>query len=71
MGMSNPTTKAEAREQIANLQGKLERKKAELAYHKSQYKSAGAKAAQGNMMNDIAEIKAQIAKIKAKMSSLP
>ena len=39
MGMSSPKTKAEARERIAKLQGDMARKKADLAYHKSQHKS--------------------------------
>ena len=71
MGMSSPKTKAEARERIAKLQGDIARKKANLAYHKSQHKSGYAKAYQGNEMMDIANMKAEIAELRAKIPSLP
>lgn len=71
MGMSSPKTKAEARERIAKLQGDMARKEADLAYHKSQHKSEYAKAHQGNMMRDIANMKAEIAELRAKIPSLP
>ena len=37
MGMSSPKTKAEAREEIASLQGKIAQRKAQLANYKAQF----------------------------------
>ena len=69
MGMSSPTTKAEAREKIAELQGDIARLKASLVNHKSQY----GETPQGtmHMRNEIAYKKAEIAKLRAKIPSLP
>lgn len=71
MGMSSPKTKAEAREQIAKLQGEIASLKAQLAYHKSIYKSEFARASQANMAQDIASKQAKIAKLRAQIPSLP
>lgn len=69
MGMSSPKTKAEAREQIAKLQGDIAHLKANLAYHKSQYgeKPQGT----GHIRSEIADKKAKIAKLRAQIPSLP
>lgn len=71
MGMSSPKTKAEAREQIAKLQGDIARAKASLAHHKANYKSAFAKASQSNEAMRIAGMKAKIAELRAKIPTLP
>lgn len=69
--MSSPKTKAEAREQIAKLQGDIAREKASLAHYKTYAKSGQAKSVQANMMQDIANKKAKIAELRAKIPSLP
>ena len=71
MGMSSPTTKAEAREQIAKLQGEIAREKADLAHYKSYAHSGHAKSVQSNMAMSIANKKAKIAELRAKIPSLP
>ena len=72
MGMSSPTTKAEAREQIAKLQGEIERKKADLAHYKSYATKGSYRDSQiANMNMDIANKKAKIAELRAKIPSLP
>lgn len=70
MGMSSPKTKAEAREKIAKLQGDLAREQASLAHHKATY---GNKAEYGASLirGRIADIKSNIAKIRAQIPSLP
>lgn len=69
MGMSNPTTKAEAREQIAKLQGDIETLKARAAHNKAVFPKTAICHAQ--VAEQIADKKAKIAELKAKMSSLP
>lgn len=69
--MSSPKTKAEAREQIAKLQGEIAREKAALAHHKSTFTGGYAKAHQANRAMDIANKKAKIAELRAKIPSLP
>ena len=67
MGMSSPKTKAEARERIAKLQGNIAREKASMANHKATIKGY-------NPMHDrmrIADWKAEIAELRAKIPSLP
>ena len=71
MGMSSPKTKAEAREQIAKLQGEIASQKAQLAYHKSTYKDGHARSVQANMAQDIASKQAKIAKLRSQIPSLP
>ena len=71
MGMSSPKTKAEARERIAKLQGEIARDEAALAHYQSYAKSGHAKAVQGDKMRDIADKKAKIAELRAKIPSLP
>ena len=72
MGMSTPTTKAEAREQIAKLQGEIARKKANLAHYKSYADKGSYRDSQiANMNMDIANKKAKIAELRAKIPSLP
>lgn len=69
MGMSTPTTKAEAREKIAKLQGDIARLQADLAHHKSQYGETPQ--GTGLIRGRIADKKAEIAKLRAKIPSLP
>lgn len=67
MGMSSPKTKAEARERIAKLQGNIAREKASLAHAKATIKGY-------NPMHErrrIADWKAEIAELRAKIPSLP
>lgn len=71
MGMSSPKTKAEAREQIAKLQGELAREKASLAHHKATFKGGSAEYGASIIRNRIADKQAQIAKIKAMIPDLP
>ena len=71
MGMSSPTTKAEAREKIAKLQGEIAREKASLAYHKATFKGPSAEYGQLRMRQSIADKKAKIAEFRAKIPSLP
>ena len=71
MGMSSPTTKAEAREQIAKLQGEIARAKADLAHHKATA-TGPSKEYYASMFRDrIASKKAKIAELRAKIPSLP
>lgn len=77
MGMSSPKTKAEAKAEIARLQGRIAREKAFLANYIASNKNVpkdrrGYIESQiGNMRLRIADLQQQIANIKAKMSSLP
>lgn len=71
MGMSSPKTKAEAREKIASLQGDVARLQASLAHHKAAFKGPTALYSQSGMRGQIAEKKAQIAKIRAMIPNLP
>ena len=69
MGMSSPTTKADAREQIARLQG-------DIAHLKAQAQKAKAECPKtalihGQIANEIASKKARIAELRAKIPSLP
>lgn len=67
MGMSSPKTKAEARERIAKLQGNIAREKASLANGKA--KVIGFDPSCGRKR--IADWKAEIAELRAKIPSLP
>lgn len=67
MGMSSPKTKAEARERIAKLQGNIAREKASLAHGKANV--SGFNPSYGR--NRIADWKAEIAELRAKIPSLP
>ena len=71
MGMSTPTTKAEAREKIAKLQGEIARLKADLAHHKATCKGSGGEYGASIIRGEIADKKAKIAKLRAKIPSLP
>ena len=72
MGMSSPKTKAEAREKIAKLQGEIAREQASLAHHKAQYKGhPNAEYGASLIRGRIADKKAQIAELRAKIPSLP
>lgn len=67
MGMSSPKTKAEARERIAKLQGNIAREKASMANAKAMVK--GFNPMHGR--SRIADWKAEIAELRAKIPSLP
>ena len=69
--MSSPKTKAEAREQIAKLQGDIAREKASLAHHKATVKGPSAEYGASIIRNRIANKKAKIAELRAKIPSLP
>ncbi len=71
MGMASPKTKAEAREQIAKLQGDIAREKASLAYHKATFKGPGAEYGRSGIRRSIADKKAKIAKLRAQIPDLP
>ena len=71
MGMSSPKTKAEAREQIAKLQGEIAQEKASLAHHKATFKGPNAEYGASLIRDRIAGKKAKIAKLRAKIPSLP
>lgn len=71
MGMSSPTTKAEAREQIAKLQGEIARDKADLAHHKATFKGPNAEYGRSLIRDRIASKQAKIAELRAKIPSLP
>lgn len=71
MGMSSPTTKAEAREQIAKLQGDIARDRASLAYHKASFKGPSAEYGRSQIRRSIANKQAKIAELRAKIPSLP
>ena len=71
MGMSTPTTKAEAREKIAKLQGEIAREKASLAHHKATFKGPSAEYGASIIRGRIADKKAEIAELRAKIPSLP
>ena len=71
MGMSSPTTKAEAREKIAKLQGEIAREKASLAHHKATCKGPNAEYGASIIRGRIADKKAKIAELRAKIPSLP
>lgn len=71
MGMASPKTKAEAREQIAKLQGDIAREKVSLAYHKATFKGPNAAYGASQIMGRIADKKAKIAKLRAMIPSLP
>lgn len=68
MGMSSPKTKAEARERIAKLQGDIARQKASIAQTKAVMKGAYNPSYE---LRRIAEWKAEIAELRAKIPSLP
>lgn len=67
MGMSSPKTKAEARERIAKLQGNIAREQASMATAKAMIKGYNPMHARMR----IADWKAEIAKLRAKIPSLP
>lgn len=71
MGLSEPKTKAEAREKIAKLQGQIAHEQATLAYHKSHFKGPNAAYGASLIRGRIADKKAEIAKLRAKIPSLP
>ena len=67
MGMSSPKTKAEARERIAKLQGNIAREQASIAHAKATIKGFNPSCGRSR----IADWKAEIAKLRAKIPSLP
>ena len=69
MGMSAPTTKAEAREQIAKLQGDVARLRAQATWNKAHYPKTAL--CHGQVAREIADKKARIAELRAKIPSLP
>ena len=69
MGMSSPTTKAEAREQIAKLQGDVARLKAQAQWNKAHFPKTAV--CHGQIASEIASKKARIAELRAKIPSLP
>jgi uncharacterized small protein (DUF1192 family) len=71
MGMSSPKTKAEAREQIAKLQGDIAREKASLAHHKATVKGPNAEYGASIIRDRIASKQAKIAKLRSQIPSLP
>ena len=69
--MSSPKTKAEARERIAELQGRIAQRKVDVAHYKSVTpKSSCRDACISRMNHEIASMKAEIAKLRAKIPSL-
>jgi hypothetical protein len=71
MGMSSPKTKAEAREKIAKLQGEIAREQANLAHHKAICKGPNKAYDASLIRGRIADKKAKIAELRAKIPSLP
>ena len=69
MGMSSPTTKAEAREQIAKLQGDIAQLRAQAVWNKSRFPKTAA--CHSQVAHEIASKKAKIAELRAKIPSLP
>ena len=69
MGMSTPKTKSEAREQIAKLQGDVAHLQALAASNKIRFPKTAP--CHGQVKSQIAEKKAQIAKIRAQIPDLP
>lgn len=69
MGMSTPKTKSEAREQIAKLQGDVAHLQALAASNKIHFPKTAP--CHWQVKNEIAEKKAQIAKIRAQIPDLP
>lgn len=67
MGMSSPKTKAEARERIAKLQGNIAREQASIAHSKATIKGFNPSCNRSR----IADWKAEIAQLRAKIPSLP
>ena len=67
MGMSSPKTKAEARERIAKLQGNIAREQASIANAKATIKGFNPSCNR----HRIADWKAEIAQLRAKIPSLP
>ena len=67
MGMSSPTTKAEAREQIAKRQGEIARLRAYLKNNSKILSDHG----KSHIRDDIARHQAKIAELRAKIPSLP
>ena len=67
MGMSSPKTKAEARERIAKLQGNIAREQASIANAKATIKGFNPSCGR----HRIADWKAEIAQLRAKIPSLP
>ncbi|MBQ8271798.1 MAG: hypothetical protein IJZ09_02175 [Tidjanibacter sp.] len=69
MGMSSPTTKAEAREQIAKLQGDIAKLRAQAVAQRSLFPKTAA--CHRQVAHEIAEKQAKIAELRAKIPSLP
>ena len=69
MGMLSPKTKTEAREKIAKLQGDVAHLQAQAAMMKAQYPKTAL--CHGQIKGQIADKKAQIAKIRAMIPDLP
>lgn len=69
MGMSTPTTKAEAREQIAKLQGDIAHLKAQAQWNKAHYPKTAI--CHSQVASEIASKQAKIAELRAKIPSLP
>lgn len=69
MGISTPKTKAEAREKIAKLQGDIARLQASLVHEKTHFGETPL--GTGQIRQRIADKKAAIAKLRAKIPSLP
>ena len=71
MGMSSPKTKAEARTEIARLQGRLADEQARLAHCRATNKSQMREYSLSCIRGNIADIKGKIAKLRAQIPSLP
>lgn len=69
MGMSSPKSKTEAREKIAKLQGDVAHLQAQAAWNKAHYPKTSI--CHGQVKSQIADKKAQIAKIRAMIPDLP
>ena len=69
MGMSSPKTKAEAREKMAKLQGDVARLQAQAAHHRTF--SPKTAPCHSQIKSQIADKKAQIARIRAMIPDLP